>query len=99
MITQRDAHEVLDHDFLETRGKILELAAALDRIDRAPERHGIHPDLRMEQIRRALESLLVPDAGRAETVQRVFSLEYDPHWRDAFRLSESRRGNGRNERS
>jgi hypothetical protein len=91
MLPTRDAHDVLDHDFLETRGKILELAAALDRIDRAPERHGVHPDLRMEQIRRALESLMIPDAGRSETVQRIFSLEYDAGWRQRFRMDEARR--------
>ena len=35
MVNTRDAMQVLDHDFLETRGKILEIAAILDRIDRA----------------------------------------------------------------
>jgi hypothetical protein len=80
MITPRDAAEVLDREFLLTRSKILELAAALDRLDRAPERHGHAPDPRLAQIRRALEALIVPDAGRAETVQQIFSLEYDPEW-------------------
>ena len=32
----RSATEVLERDFLETRCKILEVAAILDRIDRAP---------------------------------------------------------------
>ncbi len=36
MFNTRDAAEVLDHDFLEARCKILEIAATLDRIDRAP---------------------------------------------------------------
>ena len=36
MRKRRDATDVLDHDFLETRCKILEIAATLDRIDRAP---------------------------------------------------------------
>ena len=35
MVNTRDAIQVLDHDFLETRCKILEIAAILDRIDRA----------------------------------------------------------------
>ncbi len=35
MLNKRDAAEVLDHDFLEARCKILEIAATLDRIDRA----------------------------------------------------------------
>jgi hypothetical protein len=81
MLSRRDATEVLDRDFLETRCKILELAATLDRIDRAPARHGEHPDSRLSQLRQALEALVEPGPGRAETIQRIFSLEYDPAWR------------------
>jgi hypothetical protein len=80
MIVPRDVTEILDREFLETRCRILDVAAALDRIDRAPERHGHPPDPRLAQIRRALEALSFPDAGRAETVQQIFSLEYDPDW-------------------
>ena len=36
MPSKREANAVLDRDFLETRSRILEVAAALDRIDRAP---------------------------------------------------------------
>ena len=81
MLNTRDAIEVLDHDFLETRCKILEIAAILDRIDRAPARHGEHPDPRLGQLRQALDALVEPGPGRAETIQRIFSLEYDPAWR------------------
>jgi hypothetical protein len=49
MFSTRDATEVVDRDFLEARGKILEIAATLDRIDRAPARHGEHPDARLSQ--------------------------------------------------
>jgi len=77
----REAMEVLDHDFLETRSKILEIAAVLDRIDRAPARPGEHPDARLSQLRRGVEALLEPGPGRAETIQHIFSLEYDHDWR------------------
>jgi len=80
MLSRRDAAAVLDRDFLETRSRILEIAAALDRHDRAPGRVGEHPDRRLAQLRQALEALLEPGPGRAETVQRIFSLEYDPNW-------------------
>lgn len=84
----RDATEVLDQEFLVTRGRILEIAAALDRLDRAPGRTADHgPDRRLAQLRQAIESLLEPGPGRAETVQRLFSLEYDPAWRDAAGLA------------
>jgi hypothetical protein len=83
MTASRDAHEVLDREFLETRSRILDVAAALDRIDRAPERHGHAPDRRLAQLRQAVEALLEPGPGRAETIQRIFSLEYDPRWRSS----------------
>jgi len=90
MLNRRDATEVLDRDFLETRGKILELAATLDRIDRAPARHGEHPDSRLGQLRQALEALVEPGPGRAETIQRIFSLQYDPGWRQSMDVPRSR---------
>ena len=86
MLNTRDAIEVLDHDFLETRCKILEIAAILDRIDRAPARHGEHPDPRLGQLRQALDALVEPGPGRAETIQRIFSLEYDPAWPQKMNL-------------
>jgi hypothetical protein len=86
MLTARDATEVLDHDFLETRCKVLEIAAILDRIDRAPARHGEHPDPRLGQLRQALDALIEPGPGRAETIQRIFSLEFDPGWREKMNL-------------
>jgi hypothetical protein len=92
MLANRDAAAVLNRDFLEVRGKILEVAATLDRFDRAPEHHtaGEAPDRRLSQLRQALECLLEPGPGRAETVQRIFSLDYDPHWIEQFELSRGR---------
>lgn len=92
MTSRRDATVVLERDFLETRGKILELAATLDRIDRAPVRHGEHPDSRLGQLRQALEALTEPGPGRAETIQRIFSLEYDPEWRRNLDVPRPRSG-------
>jgi hypothetical protein len=79
----REAAEVLNRDFLGTRSRILEVAAALDRLDRAPARVGETPDRRLAQLRQAIKALLEPGPGRAETVQRIFSLDYDPNWRES----------------
>jgi hypothetical protein len=88
MLNTREAMEVLDRDFLETRGKILEIAAVLDRIDRAPSHHHEHqhPDPRLGQLRQALEALCEPGPGRAETIQLIFSLEYDKNWPENLKL-------------
>jgi hypothetical protein len=91
MKSSRDTSEVLHRDFLETRSRILEIAAALDRLDRAPGRAGDAPDRRVAQLRQAIEALLVPGPGRAETIQRIFSLDYDPDWREKNGISSPRR--------
>ena len=80
MMKTRDAENVLNSDFLETRGKILEIAAVLDRIERAPVRGHDTPDPRIDQIRQAIEALLIPGPGRCETIQLIFSLSYDAEW-------------------
>lgn len=95
MLNLREALEVLDRDFLETRGKILEIAAVLDRIDRAPAHHHLHPDPGVGQIRQALEALCEPGPGRAETIQLIFSLEYDRDWRENFRLKQPVNASGK----
>ena len=86
MSSLRSKADVLNRDFLETRGKILELASSLDRLDRASRAGSEAPDSRLAQLRQALESLLEPGPGRAETVQRIFSLDYDAKWRERFEL-------------
>jgi hypothetical protein len=90
MVQARDVMEVLNRDFLETRCRILEVAAALDRLDRAAGHRGDPPDRRLGQLRQAIEALLEPGPGRAETVQRIFSLDYDADWQKTFGLD--RRG-------
>jgi hypothetical protein len=91
MVHARQVTEILNRDFLETRGRILEVAAALDRIDRAPSHPGDVPDRRLAQLRQAIEALIEPGPGRAETVQRLFSLDYDPKWQATQGLAPRRR--------
>ncbi|MDX2036687.1 MAG: hypothetical protein SFX72_08540 [Isosphaeraceae bacterium] len=85
MSQPRDAAKVLDRDFLELRARILELAAAFDRIERATA--GAAADRRREQLKQAVELLLSDRPGRAEAVQLHFSYEYDPQWREKFGLA------------
>ncbi|MBI5764830.1 MAG: hypothetical protein HZA51_15040 [Planctomycetes bacterium] len=72
------AAAALDRYFLETRCKIIEIAANLDRIDRGG---GVAGDPRMTQIATSLNVLLSPGPGRAEKCQQVFSLPYDANWK------------------
>ncbi|MBX3427493.1 MAG: hypothetical protein KF688_17575 [Pirellulales bacterium] len=76
---------VLDQDFLLIRARLLETAAALDRLDRAV---GELPsdDPRCDRLDRALAILACPGPDRAERLQLLFSREYDASWRAAFGL-------------
>lgn len=82
------APEVLDREFLEIRAKTLEIAAALDRLERAEG--NVDQDPRLARIRQALDALSAPGADRAERIQLIYSLPYQADWRQTFKLD--RRG-------
>jgi hypothetical protein len=77
-----DATDLMNREFLQIRARLLELAAAFDRIARAPG--NVVGDPRLVQIHRALELLNSETPNRAEQLQRIFSREYDPTWRESF---------------
>lgn len=80
MAQTRDAEEILAQEFFKTRCLILDLAAALDRIDRAEGGDSLGEDPQMELLRGGLELLRQAGPGRAEKVQLHFSDEYQPGW-------------------
>ena len=73
------AAQILDREFLTIRGKLLEVAAALDRVERGRDLAGGDP--RLEKIRATLAILGKEGVDRAEQLQLIFSLPYDPGWR------------------
>ncbi|MEM9588911.1 MAG: hypothetical protein AAGA03_16640 [Planctomycetota bacterium] len=81
----RTAQKVLSESFLDVRAKLIEIAAALDRIDRA----GLLASdsaARRDQIRQAIEILLGDDNDRAARLQHLFSRDYDGDWRQQMNL-------------
>lgn len=72
------ANVALDAFFLEARARLLDVAAILDRIDRGDGTVGADP--RRQRIQSAIETLLSPGTDRAEAIQQLFSLPYDPNW-------------------
>ncbi|MHB1426998.1 MAG: hypothetical protein ACYC3I_27905 [Gemmataceae bacterium] len=74
------SRSALDAYFLEARCKLLDLAAILDRIGRGGGSGELENDARLACIRQALEVLHDQSDGRAERIQRIFSLDYDPSW-------------------
>jgi hypothetical protein len=70
----------LDAYFLEVRARILDVAAILDRLGRGSGAAETDSDPRLARIREALEVLHDQSGGRAERIQKIFSLDYDPAW-------------------
>jgi hypothetical protein len=84
LATPMAAQAVLDREFLELRAKLLELAAAFDRLDRGG---GIANDeRRIQSIRQSLKVLLDETGDRAEQIQLIFSRPYDDDWQKEFGL-------------
>jgi hypothetical protein len=79
------APEILNREFLETRCKVLELAAAFDRLARAEG--SVAADPRMARLREALHAVLELDEDRAERVQMIFSRAYDEKWQTALKVA------------
>jgi hypothetical protein len=83
-----EAPELLNNEFLEIRARLLQVAAALDRIDRATG--DVSRDKRRADLDQAIRVLLETGSGRAEQLQRVFSLAYDQGWKNTFGLANGR---------
>lgn len=79
-MTPVPAVKALDTHFLEARSKLLDLAAILDRVGRGRDAASLDNDARLAKVRQALEVLLDHSGGRAERIQQIFSLDYDPTW-------------------
>ncbi|MFP6762340.1 MAG: hypothetical protein VB858_01940 [Planctomycetaceae bacterium] len=75
------AEQIFDHVFLETRARLLEVAATLDRLERAADADAVESDFRMEQIRRGIDLIRNESGNRAEQLQIVFSDPYDESWK------------------
>jgi len=80
MPTPLAAAEILDREFLTARAKLIDLAAVLDRLDRADG--AVADDSRLDSIRQSLQILAGDQPDRAERIQLLFSLPYREGWRE-----------------
>ncbi len=75
-----DAEAVLDRYFLEMRSKVLDLGAALDRIERADGAERVRQDERMKQLQDGIGILVDGGGDRATRIHMIFADEYEPDW-------------------
>jgi hypothetical protein len=85
MTKVRSLNEVFEQEFLPIRAKLLEVAASLDRLDRASGT--LTSESRRAQVRAAIQALLQPGDDRAEQIQLIFSRPFEDDWRDKFRMT------------
>ncbi|MBV9258388.1 MAG: hypothetical protein JO215_10250 [Ktedonobacteraceae bacterium] len=64
--------QLIDEYFMETRARILDVAAFLDRMDRSVE-HNAADDFRIVAMRQALKALCAETSGRVYDIQMIFS--------------------------
>ena len=76
------AADLLDREFLSVRAKLLDIAAVLDRIDRAEGT--VADDTRPDQVRQSLQVLAAERPDRAEQIQLIFSVPYNDAWRTEY---------------
>lgn len=75
----------MEREFLVMRAKILELAACMDRIGRAPG--DVDDTEKMALIRKGIDILSVDSDDRAERVQVLFSNQYNVNWQNEFQFA------------
>ena len=80
-MTPLPADRVLDQFFLEARSKLLEAAAIFDRLGRGTGADAATADPRAAKLRQAVEALLGDAPNKADLLQQLFSLPYDPDWK------------------
>ncbi len=67
------AQEILESSFLENRARILEVAAFLDRLERAQGAAETHDDYRHQALLRAVKCLLQPSGDRTKDILESLS--------------------------
>ena len=80
----KSSKQILDREFLELRSKLLDLAASLDRIDRAEG--SVADDERMKLLAAGIEIIASDSSGRAVKIQQLFSRDFDPQWKQKFNM-------------
>lgn len=85
----QSADQIFNETFLETRAKLLEVAATLDRIDRSsddgePLSETAQPQRKL--IDEAIQICVSNRSDRAERLQQLFSREYQSNWRNQMQI-------------
>ena len=81
MPLKQTAPEMLNREFLEIRCRLIDIASAMDRVDRRDGSEQAARDPRYAKIIEALGLIATGGSDRAERVQMLFSDPYQADWR------------------
>ena len=80
MFAPSNASAVLDRIYLDVRCRLLDIAASLDRVERAEGSDDVKDDPRLKQLLDGVVILASGESDRAERIQMLFSDAYTPGW-------------------
>lgn len=85
---ERSAQQIVAEDFMIARARIVELAATLDRIERATG--DVVDSKNMQLLMQGMHILCDDEVEKAKRVQLLMSRQYDPQWQT--QMSIERKG-------
>jgi len=85
---ERSAQQIVAEDFMIARARIVELAATLDRIERATG--DVDDSKNMQLLMQGMHILCDDEVEKAKRVQLLMSRQYDPQWQ--VQMSIERKG-------
>ncbi len=85
-MAERSATQIVADEFMIARAKILELAATLDRIERASG--SVDDSKNMQLLVQGMHILIDDQVEKAKRVQLLMSRDYDPNWQNLMSITK-----------
>ena len=85
-LVERSAEQIVADDFMIARARIVELAATLDRIERATG--DVEDSTNMQLLIQGMHILCDDEVEKAKRVQLLMSRQYDPKWQAQMSITK-----------
>ena len=86
IMVERSAEQIVADDFMIARARIVELAATLDRIERATG--NVEDSKNMQLLMQGMQVLCDDEVEKAKRVQLLMSRQYDPQWQSQMSIAK-----------
>jgi hypothetical protein len=86
-MAERSAAQIIAEEFMIARAKIVELAATLDRIERASG--NVEDSRNMQLLVQGMHILIDDQFEKAKRVQLLMSRDYNPNWQNLMSISKN----------